>query len=353
MISRGESEGHLMHHVRFFVFVALAAIGLCGCSPGKKSAEGVTFQQLVSRLADPQNLARLDLPETSLLSSSDPTGGNADYNHPLRSGPAGWWVIADLKGPGYVSRFWFTGGEEAHQIRLYFDNEKSPRFDTTVNQLCGKISPFVPLLAADEGFCRYSYIPIPYAKRLVIMIQAGGYKPGGWPRVFHQINYTSLPKGSRVETFPKKLGAKDEQALLRVRQAWDNPASGFPTGGGVTNAVTLDLPAGKRQALTRIMGPAMIYEIRITPKALAPSQSLQWDSLLRDVVFRIRWDDTAAASVEAPIGDFFGNVWRRAKYQSMYFGLNTNTLISRFPMPFAKAAHIEFENQATNALALV
>ena len=78
MISRGESEGHLMHHVRFFVFVALAAMGLCGCSPGKKSAEGVTFQQLVNRLADPQSLARLDLPETTLISSSDPTGGNGE-----------------------------------------------------------------------------------------------------------------------------------------------------------------------------------------------------------------------------------------------------------------------------------
>lgn len=79
-----------MHHVRFCVFIALVAICLCGCFSGKKSAEGVTFRQLVRRLADPQNLARLDLPGTSLLSSSDPTGGNDDYNHPLRPGPAGW-----------------------------------------------------------------------------------------------------------------------------------------------------------------------------------------------------------------------------------------------------------------------
>ena len=341
-----------MHHVRFLVFVALAAICLCGCSPGKKSAEGVTFQQLVNCLADPQNLARLDLPETSLLCSFDPTGGNSDYNNPLRQGPAGWWVIADLKGPGYVSRFWFTGGDSDHKIRLYFDNEKTPRLDNTIGQFCGKQEPFLPPLAAYENYCFYNYVPLPYAKRLIIMVQAGGYKPGGWPRVFHQVNYAALPKGARVETFPKKLSTENEQALLRVRQAWGDPASGFPSGGTVTNAATLDLLAGKRQALTRIMGPAMIREIRITPKAMAPSQSFQWDSLLRDIVLRIRWDDTAAASVEAPVGDFCGNVWRRATYQSMYFGLSSNTLIARFPMPFAKAAHIEFENQGTNAIAL-
>jgi len=61
----------------------------------------------------------------------------------------------------------------------------------------------------------------------------------------------------------------------------------------------------------------------------------------------------AAASVETPIGDFFGNVWRRATYQSMYFGLSSNTLISRFPMPFAKAAELQIENQGTNAVALM
>ena len=335
------------------VLIMSAGFVLSGCSP-RPAGEAVTFRQLVGQLADLQSLARLDVPGTALLSSYDPAGGNDDYNHPLRQDPAGWWVLADLKGPGYVSRFWFTGGEEAHKIRLYFDNEKSPRLDTTVNQLCGQIPPFVAPLAADENFCRYSYIPIPYARRLVIMVQAGGYKPDGWPRVFYQINCTSLPRGVRVKTFPKKLGAEDEQALRRARQAWDNPAAGFPAGGCATNTASLDLPAGKCQAAARIAGPAMIREIRVTPAgANGPApQPLNWESLLRDVVFRIRWDDTAAASVEAPLGDFFGNVWRRATYQSMYFGLSSNTLIARFPMPFAKAAQIEFENQGTNAVNL-
>ncbi|MBU0715148.1 MAG: DUF2961 domain-containing protein [Verrucomicrobia bacterium] len=352
MISRGESKGHLMYHVRFFVVVALAAICLCGCFPGKKSTERVTFQQLVNRLTDIQSLARMDLPETSLLCSSDPTGGNGDYNHPLRQGPAGWWVIADLKGPGYVSRFWFTGGETDHRIRLYFDNEKSPRIDATIRQFCGGMEPFLPPLAADENFCRYSYVPIPYSKRLIIMVQAGGYKPGGWPRVFHQINYSALPKGTRIETLPRKLSDDDNQALQSVRRVWTDLSACTPVDGTVTQAAVLNLPAGQSGALPRIAGPGMIREIRITPRTVTPSQVVNWDSLLRDVVFRIRWDDTTAASVEAPIGDFFGNVWRRATYQSMYFGLSSNTLISRFPMPFAKAAELQLENQGTNALAL-
>lgn len=331
--------------------ITLVMMFMLGCQ--SKTGELVTFQQLVGRLADLQSLARLDLPETTLISSFDPTGGNSDYNHPLRQGPEGWWVLADLKGPGYVSRFWFTGGGDANYgVRLYFDNDKSPRYDTTVGQFCGSMEPFVPPLAAYENYCWYNYVPLPYAKRLVIMVRAGGYQPGGWPRIFHQINYSSFPKGTRVETLPRNLSADDVRALQSVRQAWTNLSFRSPADGAITNIAVLDLLAGKRQTLPRITGPAMIREIRITPQAITSGPPVVWDSLLRDVVLRIRWDDTAAASVEVPIGDFFGSVWRRAAYQNMYFGLSSDTLISRFPMPFAKAAEIQLENQGTNALAL-
>lgn len=341
-----------MHNTRFFVFVALAAIFIAGCLPGHKSTDRVTFPQLVNRLMDLQSLARLDLPGTTLLSSYDPAGSNDDYNHPLRQGPAGWWVLADLKGPGYVSRFWFTGGAADHAIRLYFDNEKTPRLATTIGQFCGKQAPFIPPLAANENYCWYNYVPLPYARRLVVMVQAGGDKPGGWPRLFHQINYTTLPKGTCVESFPGKLDAEAEQALSKVRKAWDHPGAVCQAGGGTTNLVVLNLGAGQRQALPVIMGPAMIREMRVTPQALAPALDCSWNNLLRDVILRISWDDASASSVEAPLGDFFGSVWRRAAYQSMYFGLNANTLISRLPMPFAKAARMEFENQGANALSL-
>ncbi|MFH1476703.1 MAG: glycoside hydrolase family 172 protein [Verrucomicrobiota bacterium] len=341
-----------MRYVMVFVSAALAAVCLCGCYSGKQSAPDVTFQQLVGRLADSQSLARLDLSETTLLSSFDPTGGNTDYNHPLRPGPAGWWVIADLKGPGYVSRFWFTGGEPHHGIRLYFDNEKAPRYDTTIGQFCGQQEPFLPPLAAYENYCWYNYVPLPYAKRLIIMVQAGGYQPGGWPRVFHQINYAALPKGTCIETLPRNFSKSDNQALQSVRRAWTNLAACAPVDGMVTQAMVLNLASGQSGALPLIAGPAMIREIRITPQAVAPSMAVDWDSLLRNVIFRIRWDNTAGASVESPIGDFCGNVWRRAKYQGMYFGLSCNTLFARFPMPFAKAAELQFENQTANALAL-
>ncbi|MBI2441071.1 MAG: DUF2961 domain-containing protein [Lentisphaerae bacterium] len=307
---------------------------------------------MVERLSDPQSLAQLDQPETALITSYDPTGGNDDFNRPLRLGPQGWWVLADLKGPGYVSRFWFTGGEPNHGLRLYFDNAKKPLYDTTVGRFCGQMEPFLPPLAAYENYCFYNYVPLPYQKRLVIMVQAGGYQPGGWPRLFYQINYTALPPGTRVETFPRTLSTNDLQVLRAVREQWTSLSFGLAPAGSVTHHTVLNLPAGQNAKFPRLEGPALIREMRVTPGAGAPPGSLNWDDFLRGVVLNIRWDDVSVASVAAPIGDFCGQVWRRAKYQSLYFGLSSNTLISRLPMPFAQSAQLEWENQTTNALTL-
>lgn len=326
------------------------------CSP-RPSGARVSFHSLVERLADRNGLARLDEPETILAASHDPKGGNEDYNQPVREDPKGWWVLADLKGPGYVSRFWFTTSDPAHRIRLYFDNERTPRIDTTVRNFCGGLDPFLPPLAAYENLCYYNYVPLPYAKRLVIMVGAGGTEAGGWPRVFHQINYTTLPAGTSIETLPKEFGPEDRQALQAAAETWNQTGVGdaLPDSPGAEPpppALELDLPAGTAAAIPALEGPALIREIRVTPRAGVPGETLDWNRFLRDVVIRLRWDRTNVWSVQAPIGDFFGSVWQRVPYQSLYFGAQGDTLICRFPMPFAQAAELQLENQGAAPVAV-
>ena len=108
--------------------LALVAAVACGCRDWK-ARRIVTWAELVSQLGDFDRMARLDVLSSPLLSSYDPTGGNNDYNTYLRkSDTPGWVVIADLKGPGYVSRFWFTSADENQNIRFTFDGEKQPLF---------------------------------------------------------------------------------------------------------------------------------------------------------------------------------------------------------------------------------
>jgi hypothetical protein len=241
------------------ILLAVLAFG-CRREP---AGPAVTFRDLVAGLTNTTQIACLEAPAAHLISSFDPTGGNDDFNHPIRPGPEGWVVLADLKGPGYVSRFWMTGAEDGTwPLRFVFDGEKTPRIDTTLDAWCGKQAPFLPPLAAYDPFCWYSFVPVPYRKRLVIMTKAGGYKKDGWPRLFYQISYctardrnvaAAVPGGRpgtgaggdtghytagapskwTVESYPKTLAPGDVAALDQVRAAlmrYNDPLSQATAG---------------------------------------------------------------------------------------------------------------------------
>jgi len=321
----------------------------CGCDRSKTGIATLSYKELLSSWIAPDYIARLDMPGTAITTSCDPTGGNDDFNHPLRYTSDGWAVLADLKGPGYVARFWFTGSDGKHRVRLFFDNEKNPRIDMTVQEFCGGALPFRPPLAAFQNYCYYNYVPLPYAKRLVIMTQKGGYQPDGGPKLFHQINYVSLPPTGRIDSFNLKLSPADEKALGGVVERWEN-ISQFKCGDGELFTKNINIPAGGKQSVALPAGPAMIREIVVRPDIDQLPGYSQRASLLRDVILKIYWDGQAAASVAVPFGSFFGSVWQKTTFSSMFFGMTNDSFSSRFPMPYRAQSVIELENQMTNAV---
>ncbi len=341
-----------MRGCRFLALAALAC-GLawsgCGCRP----RQPVELSDLISRLADHDFISRLDVPDTQFTASTDPAGGNNDFNNYLRPGPPGWWVLADLKGPGYVSRFWFTGGEPPHRIRLFFDNEKTPRIDAAVGEFCGGMDPFRPPLAAYENCCYYNYVPLTYRKRLVIMAEAGATKEGGWPRLFYQINAAPLPPDRTVASFSLPLAPPALAALEKVAAQWRQPEGVAAAAGRPLTETSAKAQAepGKACRLPAVAGPAVLRELRITPDFAALPDAAARERLLRDVALRIYWDGLPEPSVLAPLGDFGGSVWQRARYQSLFFGMTNNTWSCRFPMPFAASAELELDNQSAFPLA--
>lgn len=312
----------------------------------------VTWAELISQLGDFDRMARLDVLASPLLSSYDPTGGNDDYNKFLRkSRTPGWVVLADLKGPGYISRLWFTCSDREHPIRLFFDGEKQPRIETTLADFCGTKEPFFQPLAGNENFCWYSFLPIPYQKRLVIETREPGTEPGGWPRIFHQVNYTTLPPGQTVASFPTKISAEDIAQIRKIREKWRSFPTERPLPGSISAETNVLLGAGMAVDLFDMAGPALLRSLWIRPDFDAVKASaVARENILRDVVLRIRWNASPDASVEAPLGDFFGSCWQRSRYQCLYFGLTNNTFISRWPMPFETSARISIENQGTQSV---
>ncbi len=112
------------------------------------------------------------------------------------------------------------------------------------------------------------------------------------------------------------------------------------TGG---NRDHTDIPARETLTLCDIEGAGVITHIWITI-------SSKDEFCRKNLVLRMYWDGQEHASVEAPIGDFFGQGWG-LKYNYVSLPLaaaprDGNALVCYFPMPFGSNARITLENES-------
>ncbi len=117
--------------------------------------------------------------------------------------------------------------------------------------------------------------------------------------------------------------------------------SSFDRSGGNNDRLER-IPAGERRVLADITGPGQITHIWVTIAPPPPTVSRH------DIVLRMYWDDETTPSVEAPIGEFFGQGWNES-YPMAALPLAAGpregrAMVSYFPMPFRSRARIEIEN---------
>ncbi|HIJ66298.1 MAG TPA: DUF2961 domain-containing protein [Candidatus Hydrogenedentes bacterium] len=134
--------------------------------------------------------------------------------------------------------------------------------------------------------------------------------------------------------------------MARIRTGRTKRASSWDRTGGNYDAV--GIAPGETRVLADIGGPGVINHIYFT--MITPAL---WD--YRDAVLRMFWDGEDTPSVEAPFGDFFciGNCTVR-RFASLMVAVNAgsgplhanNGYNCYFPMPFARGARIEIENQS-------
>ena len=117
----------------------------------------------------------------------------------------------------------------------------------------------------------------------------------------------------------------------------DEHSPGSMLGKGWKIRPCITLPANSNTTLAQIQGPGTIRHIWITVSEVA----------YRNCILRMYWDDEPTPSVEVPLGDFFccGHALR-TKVNSIPIAVNpSGGFNSYWPMPFAKSARIEIENQ--------
>lgn len=126
--------------------------------------------------------------------------------------------------------------------------------------------------------------------------------------------------------------------LVKFQDYKSAQESSYDRTGGNEDFVSID--AGERATLAEIKGPGRISRIWVT----VASPDLY---ILRNAVLRMYWDNETEPSVECPLGDFFGvgfSLYRH--YTALPMGMSSGGYYCYLPMPFAKGARIELENQS-------
>ena len=151
--------------------------------------------------------------ESVLFSSYDRTGGNDDgfsgFHSRLRIDQNGEHVLAEMDGPGCVTRIWMTWPGRETRLRVYIDGAREPVLDAPLEALfSGRVPPFLdPFVggAKENGGVNFSYIPIPFEKSLKITTVDGIR--------FYQIQAHRYPSGTAVRSFRLPYPEEDRRAL--------------------------------------------------------------------------------------------------------------------------------------------
>jgi hypothetical protein len=295
----------------------------------------------IAELAHLDRLARFKpSAKVASISSYDRTGGNDDgfsgkYSFVRKEGDG--LVIADLQGPGVISRVW-TPTPTDEPIEFYFDGETEPRVKMKYRELFeGAKAPFLPPIASFGSGGFYSYLPMPYKNSCKVIIRA--------PRVqFYQINYATYPAGAQIESFSPASSELSGPMMERARKLLgmsgeDLSAEVAPEGAKLRVKKTdRPLPPGGTVVLFEAKRGGRIAGLRLRPAAAFRGKD-------RAIVLKIYWDGEARPAVVCPVGDFFGYAWGAPAMRSLLVGTNEDTNYLYFPMPFDKSARIELVSE--------
>jgi hypothetical protein len=142
------------------------------------------------------------------------------------------------------------------------------------------------------------------------------------------------------DLFHAGVGLSPLRGLCVARDMHRSRLSSYDRSGG--NEDFVRVYKGRPFELGRIDGAGVINHIWMTYASDDPASS-------RKLVLRIFWDGAAKASVEAPIGDFFGvGHGLRTNYSCAVLSMspeNGKGMNCWFPMPFADGARFEMVNE--------
>jgi len=322
------------------ILITLLALPACRQN-NRIDSSAIDFESRLSILTNLQNFARTPRGRAHLESTYDRSGGNNDWGNVSDPGPDGLKTIANLKGPGCLTRIWQTN-IPVKKWFFFFDGEREPRLVIPGEEMFGPASYFKYPLTADLSGGSYSYVQYPFANSLRIAIEMVLTTE----RPYYQLNYETYDSAStRIASFPEQLTEEDNARAANVQRVWTNCAE----------EAGLAMKACKQKVSSTIMPGQSATWIDLSQAGVLKTFWINWSEpegvslaartrRLRELVLRIYWDGAREPSVDVPLGDFFCNALNRRKFSSLPISVLDRAFVCRFPMPFRKAVRAEIRN---------
>ena len=257
-------------------------------------------------------------------------------------------VLADLAGPGAVTRIWSANPTLTNIVRFYFDGETVPRLATPLSALFGgQMPPFGPVFSYVSGTGGNLYFPLPFERSLRITIEQNG---DNRLRLYYEIGHRAYEPGTRIVTFdPKQAGTFEGIAATTARALTVPRAAPAPADAQWVEA-QLTVPPNETRSLPTIKGEKAVFE---------------WSAHVQQTREDGPWDDPARAhnawrylllavafdgrrSIDVPLGDFFGSGPGVNAYENLFFTVTTDgRMTSRLLMPFRESMTLSLTNAGT------
>jgi len=259
------------------------------------------------------------------FSSYDRYGGNGDGGTFLRTDPDGSKVMAEMSGPGVISRIWVTRQPfPSNAIFRIFVDDTSAVIDTTLRQFFGFMEPFTPPLADSAAGGYYSYIPIHFQDTCrIVLLPESPYQA-----LYYQITGIQFPETTQVDPFALPMPPEWETKLSQWESMWGSVGS-CPWTPSDTSIYLLSttISPNQQDTIFSISTPGVINSLIVS---LSPYSQ----QILDDLIFRIYWDGSTFPSVDGTLGDIFGSHWYSVTTLSIPIGCHSPLLYSYFPCPF-------------------
>lgn len=320
----------------------LSAMLLTGC----RERHSVTVATKLAALTDVRALCAPERGVSEMVSTFDRRGGNVDWwDVPKPVDGRDLYEALNVDGAGCVTRIWMTN-VPATEWLFFFDGENSPRLRLTQSQLFGENAADRPIRGGASGGS-YSYLPLPFAKSLRIMLRMPNLQSNARP-YFH-INYERYPAGTAVTSWARSPDAEVSNIMARANAVWRNVAQTQTALAGRLVWQKAALPAQQTTDVLTVGGKGMINTFGVKLE-VSEQNAVMRSVLLRSLILEAYWDGAAQPSIQVPLGDFFCNGLHPREFASLPMANIGGAYLCRMPMPFRRGARLSIRNDGSMAV---